>query len=110
MSSTRWRFNDGCERSIRRAAEEGAETHWYDETSVRIDESEGRGYALSGTTPVIRLTAATKSVNMISAITNQGKVRFMIYKKTMNADLLVRLLERLIKDAGRTVFLIVGSM
>lgn len=95
---------------VRRAKEEGAEIHWCDETGVRSDECAGRGYAPKGCTPVIRLNAARKSVNMISAITNQGKVRFMVYKETMNAKLFVKFIDRLIKDAGRKVFLVVDNL
>ncbi len=95
---------------VQRAKEEGAEIHWCDETGVRSDECAGRGYAPKECTPVIRLNAARKSVNMISAITNQGKVRFMVYKETMNAKLFVKFVERLIKDAGRKVFLVLDNL
>ena len=92
-------------RSIRRYANDpgkrAPEIHWCDETGVRIYESEGCGYAPAGMTPTIRLNAAKKSVSMISSVTNQGKLRFMVYRETMNAKLFVRFLERLIKDAGR---------
>lgn len=89
---------------------EGAEIHWCDETGVRNDESSGRGYAPRGKTPIMRLNANRKSVSMISAITNQGKVRFMVYKDAMNADLFIKFMGRLLKDAGRKVFLIVDNL
>jgi transposase len=47
---------------------------------------------------------------MISSVTNQGKVRFMIYRETMNGKMLIRFLERLVKDAGRKVFLILDNL
>ena len=59
--------------------EEGGEIHWCDETGVRNDESSLRGYALKGKTPIMRLNANRKSISMISAITNQEKVRFMVW-------------------------------
>ena len=71
----------------KRAKHEGAEIHWGDETGVRSDCQHGRGYAPKGKTPVIRLSAKRASINMISSITNQGKVRFMMYKDTMNAKI-----------------------
>jgi transposase len=86
------------------------EIHWCDETGVRNDESSGRGYAPKGKTPIIRLNANRKSISMISAITNQGKVRFMVYKDAMNADLFIKFMGRLLKDAGRKVFLIVDNL
>lgn len=90
--------------------EEAGEIHWCDETGVRNDENSARGYAPKGKTPVMRLNANRKSISMISSITNQGKVRFMVYNDAMNADLFIRFMGRLIKDAGRKVFFIVDNL
>lgn len=38
---------------------------------------------------------------MISAVTNQGKVRFRLFESSMNAELLIDFMQRLIKDAQR---------
>jgi transposase len=74
-----------------RAKEEKAEIHWGDETGIQ--------------------TGAKKShVSMISAITNQGKVRFMMYRDAMNSELLIKFMTRLTKDAGRKVFLILDNL
>jgi transposase len=94
----------------RKAKTEGAEIHWCDETGVRNDESSGRGYAPKGKTPIMRLNANRKSISMISSITNQGKLRFMVYKDAMNADLFIKFMGRLTKDAGRKVFLVVDNL
>jgi transposase len=95
---------------VQQAKTEGAEIHWCDETGVRNDESSGRGYAPKGKTPIMRLNANRKSISMISSITNQGKLRFMVYKDAMNADLFTKFMGRLIKDAGRKVFLVVDNL
>ncbi len=92
------------------ARAEGAEIHWGDETGVRSDCQHGRGYAPKGQTPVVRLPARRFSVNMISTVTNQGKVRWMIYRDTLNSAVFIRFLERLIKDAARKVLLIVDHL
>jgi len=93
-----------------RAKQEKAEIHWGDETGLCSDSQHGRSYAPKGKTPAIRLCAKRERINLISSITNQGKVRFMIYKKTMNAQLMIRFLERLIKDADRKIFLILDNL
>ena len=95
---------------VQQAKAEGAEIHWCDETGVKNDESSGRGYAPKGKTPIMRLNANRKSISMISSITNQGKLRFMVYKDAMNADLFTKFMSRLIKDAGRKVFLVVDNL
>lgn len=94
----------------RQARAQGAEIYWGDETGLRNDCQHERGYALKGQTPVVQLSAKRHSVNLISAITNQGKVRFMIFDGGMNAKLLINFLRRLIKDAKRKVILILDNL
>lgn len=93
-----------------RAKREDAEIYWGDETGLRNDCQHERGYAPKGKTPVIHLNAKRESINMISAITNQGKVRFRFFEGTMNADVLIDFLMRLVKDARRKVFLILDNL
>lgn len=85
---------------VQQVKEEGGEIHWCDETVVRNDENSALGYAPKGKTPVMRLHANRKSISMVSSITNQGKVRFMLYKDAMNADIFIRFMQRLIKYAA----------
>ena len=94
----------------KQAKNENAEIHWGDETGLCNDSYHGRSYAPRGKTPAIRLSAKCKRVNLISSITNQGKVRFMIYSNRMNADTLIKFLKRLIKDADRKIFLILDNL
>lgn len=92
------------------AKAENGEIYWGDETGVRNDSQHERGYAPKGKTPVVRLNANRQSTNMISAITNQGTVRFKIFDGTMNADILIEFCKRLIKAAQRKVFLILDNL
>jgi transposase len=94
----------------RRATTEGGEIHWGDETGVRSTCQHSRGYARPGETPELIVPGSRFSVNMISTITNQGKVRWMIYAGKMNAALFLVFLERLIAGAARKVFLIVDHL
>lgn len=89
---------------------EKAEIYWGDETGMRNDSQHERGYALRGKTPVVRLNANRTSTNMISAITNQGKVRFKVFDGTMNTDILIDFCKRLIKASKRKVFLILDNL
>jgi transposase len=47
---------------------------------------------------------------MISAVSNRGLMRFMLYEGALNADLFIAFLRRLIKDAERKVLLIVDNL
>jgi transposase len=97
-------------RIKRQAQRENAEIHWGDESGLRSDESRHRGYAPRGKTPVVRLPARRKSLSLISAITNQGKVRFMVYPGALSPDLLIEFMRRLVKDAERKVLLILDNL
>jgi hypothetical protein len=47
---------------------------------------------------------------MIAAVTNQGKVRFMIYPGGLSPERLIVFMQRLIKDTPRKVFLILDNL
>lgn len=93
-----------------RAKRENAEISWGDETGVRSDESRHRGYAPPGKTPIVKIPARRKSLSMIAAVTNQGKMRFMIYPGGLSPQRLIVFMQRLIKDARRRVFLILDNL
>src|SRR4051794_17588525 len=93
-----------------RAAKEGGEIHWGDETGVRSTCQHSRGYARPGDTPELTVPGNRFSVDMISTITNRGKVRWMIDTGKMNAALFIVFLTRLIAGATKEVFLIVDHL
>jgi transposase len=95
---------------VAQAKRENAEIYWGDETGLRSDCQHERGYALKGHTPVIRLNVNREAINMISALTNQGKVRFRLFEGSMNADILIDFMMRLLKDAHRKVYLILDNL
>ncbi len=92
------------------AKSEDADIFWGDETGIRNDESKGRSYAPKGQTPVQRVNPVREKINMISAISNQGKAHFMFYKDTMTAQLLIEFMERLIRGNDRKVYLILDNL
>src|SRR5207244_8066797 len=94
----------------RRAAQEGGEIHWGDETGVRSTCQHSRGYARPGATPELIVPGTRFSVNMISTVTNQGKVRWMIYTGKLNAALVIVLLTRLMVGGRKKVFLDVENV
>jgi len=93
-----------------RAKAEGAEIHWGDETGLRSDDVRGRSYAPKGQTPVVKVSSKRESLSLISSVTNQGKVRWMVFGGALNAKILIRFLKRLIQDAQRKVFLILDNL
>jgi transposase len=93
-----------------RAKEEKAEIYWGDETGIQNEASRVRGYSLRGTSSVIRVTAKKERISMISAINNEGKVRFMMYRETMTSSRLITFMKRLIKDAEKKIYLILDNL
>ena len=90
--------------------EENAEIQWADETACVSLPSIIKGYAPKGKTPVMEHTAKRFKINMISSITNRGKLRFMVYEQNMDADLFVTFLERLIQSSDKKIFLILDNL
>ncbi len=93
-----------------RAKKEHAEIHWGDETGLRNDCQHERGYAPKGKTPVIKLAVKRARLNIISTVTNQGKVRFMTYRGSMTASVLINFMNRLIKNTDKKVFLVLDNL
>ena len=92
------------------AKQEKAEIHWGDETGIQNDAYHARGFSPRGKAPVVRLNAKKNRINMMSTITNNGKVRFMLYRETMTSQLLIKFMTRLIKDVPRKVFLVLDNL
>ena len=93
-----------------KSKKENAEIHWGDETGLCNDSYHGRSYAPRGETPAIKIHPRCQRVNLISTVTNQGKVRFMIYKDKMNSQTLIQFMKRLIKDSDQKIFLILDNL
>ena len=93
-----------------RAKKEKAVIHWGDETGVRNSNQHGRSYAPKGKTPVKLSMSKRFSVNMISTVTNQGLVEFMIYSGSINTERLIEFLRQLIKNKSKKVFLILDNL
>jgi transposase len=83
---------------------------WGDESGLRSDDVRGRSYAPRGETPVVRPNHRRANVGLVSAVTNRGEVRWMVLDGAIKAPTLIRFLERLVREAGRKVFLILDRL
>jgi hypothetical protein len=93
-----------------RAKAESGEIYWGDETGLRSDDVRGRSFAPRGETPVVRPCHWREKVEVMSAVTNKGAVRWMILQQAMNPTLLIGLMQRLVRDAQRKVFLVLDNL
>jgi len=94
------------------AKAEKADIFWGDETGIQNETNYVKGYAPVGETPKLISNPDKKvHINMVSAITNQGKLRFMFYEDSMDQEKLKQFIIRLIKgNNGRKVFFIVDNL
>ena len=95
---------------MKRANAENAIIYWADETGVSNCEIVERGFSPKGRPPVLPVETKRQRVNMISAISSQGSVRFMVYQDSMNQQRLIRFMERLIRTSEQKVFLILDNL
>ena len=94
----------------RRAKAERAVIYWGDETGLSNQDQVGRSYAPKGRTPVVRRTARRVTQSMISAASNRGLMRFMLYEGALDVERFLGFLRRLVKDARQKLFLIVDNL
>lgn len=93
----------------RQAQREKAQIYWGDEMGLRSDHTAGRTYGLKGQTPVIMITGQRFGCNMVSAITNQGRLNFMVFKERFTTKVFLEFLRRLLRQVNRRIYLIVDS-
>lgn len=86
-----------------------ATIHFADEAGIRSDFHSGTTWATRGKTPVVAATGQRHSMNLISAVSPTGQMRFMTTKGRMNAGTFIEFLERLLHNAKHPVFLIVDG-
>jgi transposase len=99
--------------SIRELARQcKAQIHWLDEMGLRSDHQAGRSWGRRGQTPVVFGTGQRFRCNMISSITNRGRLAFMIFRQRFTARVFLNFLGRLLRltrKARRRIFLIVDG-
>jgi len=91
------------------AKQERAAILFADEAGVRSDYHAGTTWGVRGKTPVVTRSAERARVNMLSAVSNKGELRFMLKEGRVTGAVFVEFLRRLIIGATAPVFLIVDG-
>jgi transposase len=86
-----------------------AEIFFGDEAGVRSDFHAGTTWAIRGKTPIVSSTGARFGLNLISAVSRQGLMRFMVVKGSVGAPQFIQFLKRLLHNAKKMIFLIVDG-
>ena len=91
------------------AKKENRTIYFGDEAGFHATAQYGTTWAPIGETPIIKTTARRQKVNCISAITNQGKLRFMLFEEKFTALVFIDFLKRLLHKQTQPVTLIVDG-
>ena len=91
------------------AHDAGAEIYFGDEAGVRSDHHSGTPWAAQGETPVVEKTGKRFGLNLISAISARGSMRYREVDGRINAARFIEFLGRLIKSCDHPVYLIVDG-
>jgi transposase len=94
----------------RRAAREGAEILWCDETGAAADHLPSRGYSPQGSRSTMEVPDSHIRMNTVAAISNEGSVHFMTHKESMDSALFITFLERLLGEVEGKIFLIADRL
>src|SRR5919201_2083166 len=91
------------------AAATGGTVYFADEAGVRSDYHAGTTWAPVGETPVVAATGGRFSVNLISAVTAKGALRFAAYEGSLNGPVFIDFCRRLLADTPGPVFLVLDG-
>jgi len=95
---------------IRRLARErGAVIYFVDEASVKADEHRGTTWGKIGQTPVVKDTGDRYGINLISAVSPRGDMKFRAFEGSMNQDKFLDFLVDLLKDTGKPIIVIADN-
>ena len=87
----------------------GARIFFADESAVRSDYHSGRTWAPVGQTPTVEKTGQRFSINLISAISPEGELRWMEVDGRMNGERFVEFLRALVRGRKKPIYLIVDG-
>ena len=86
-----------------------AQIYFGDESSIRSDYHSGTTWAPVGKTPVVKVTGRRFSLNMISAVSPTGYLRFMVVDGNVGANTFCQFLKRLVSKSRKKIFLILDQ-
>jgi transposase len=96
--------------AIKRNAKKGKRAIFFcDEAGFHATAQYGSTWAPIGETPIIKSTGQRQKVNCISAISNRGKLRFMLYEEKFTTKVYIRFLKRLMLNQKQPISLIVDG-
>lgn len=99
-------------KAIKRQAEKiGAVLFFGDEACAQTHDSNGKSYSPIGQKPIIKINGSKYKINIISAISPSGLMRYMTYVSSMNSKLFIKFINQLLASAnGSMIYFIVDNL
>ena len=94
---------------VKQARVLGADIYFVDEAAVRSDSHRGWTWEKVGDTPVVRDSGGRFGLNVISAVTPRGDMRFSFIGESMTSARFIEFVKKLRKDAGRPIIVITDN-
>lgn len=91
------------------AKKEKRDIYFSDEAGFHATAQYGSTWAPKGETPIIKTSGKREKVNVISAINNKGKLRFILYDTGFNGHIFIEFLQRLLHKQKTPITLIVDG-
>ena len=95
---------------LAKAKAEGGEINWGGDCPLRGENADLSHAAAEAQTSQCPFRGGRRGLSMISAITNKGQLRWVIFQGPLDASNLLGFLRRLIKGASKKVFLIMDDL
>jgi transposase len=95
---------------IRRLAKKlGAVIYFVDEAAVRADSHRGTTWGKKGETPIVKDSGGRFGINMISAVTPRGDMKFKTFEGKMDGARYLDFLIDLLNDTGKPIIVIADN-
>jgi transposase len=91
------------------AKRQNREIYFADEAGFHATAQYGKTWAPKGETPILKTTGKREKVNCISAINNNGKMRFMLYEEKFTGAVFIEFLKRLMHNQTRAITLVIDG-
>ena len=91
------------------ARKRGAVIYFVDESAVRADAHRGTTWGKIGETPVVQDSGGRFTVNLISAVSPRGDMKFRMFEGKMNEDKYLQFLAELYHDTGKPIIVIADN-
>ena len=95
---------------LERSCKEDAIIFFGDEAGIHSESFCQRSYSPCGITPVVKTTGSRLTLNLISAVSNTGELRYQTYTGSMNCNRFIGFLKVLTKSFDKKIFLILDNL